>query len=139
MKIHENTKIGEKRMIGRFLSVQRGLVVFACLIFMICGPRAAFSTSEKSYDVLIKGGTIYDGTLKPPYVADIGIKNDNDSGSESFPERQTRLLMRGDSSSHRALSISMNTRTCSLPVKSQDSHPMSGRSLKGTIMPSFRA
>jgi len=63
-------------MIGRFLSVQRGLLVFASLIFLICGPQAAFSISEKSCDVLIKGGTIYDGTLKPPYVADIGIKND---------------------------------------------------------------
>ncbi|MDO9529846.1 MAG: amidohydrolase family protein [Syntrophales bacterium] len=76
MKIHETTKSGENRMIGRFLSFQRGLLVFACLIFLICGPQAAFSTSEQSYDVLIKGGTIYDGTLKPPYVADIAIKND---------------------------------------------------------------
>ncbi|TKJ44527.1 hypothetical protein CEE34_11080 [Candidatus Aerophobetes bacterium Ae_b3a] len=76
LKTHEIIKIREKRRFGGFLSVQRGLLVFTFIIFLICGPQTALSTSEKSYDVLIKGGTIYDGTLKPPYVADIGIKND---------------------------------------------------------------
>lgn len=32
--------------------------------------------ADQVYDVVIKGGTIYDGTLSKPYVGDIGINND---------------------------------------------------------------
>ncbi len=32
--------------------------------------------TEQIFDVMIKGGTIYDGTLAKPYDADIGIKDD---------------------------------------------------------------
>ena len=32
--------------------------------------------TEQIFDVMIKGGTIYDGTLAKPYGADIGIKDD---------------------------------------------------------------
>ncbi len=35
-----------------------------------------FHRREALCDLLIKGGTIYDGTLKPPCVADTGIKSD---------------------------------------------------------------
>ena len=32
--------------------------------------------TEQAFDVVIKGGTIYDGTLSKPFVADIGIQKD---------------------------------------------------------------
>jgi N-acyl-D-aspartate/D-glutamate deacylase len=32
--------------------------------------------TQQSFDIVIKGGTIYDGTLTKPYAADIGIQND---------------------------------------------------------------
>ncbi len=36
----------------------------------------ASASSDRDFDILIKGGTIYDGTLKKPRVADIAIKGD---------------------------------------------------------------
>jgi N-acyl-D-amino-acid deacylase len=33
-------------------------------------------TSDTDYDLLIKNGTVYDGTLNKPYTADIGIRED---------------------------------------------------------------
>lgn len=35
-----------------------------------------FTQCSGDYDIVIKGGTIYDGTYNSPYVADIGILND---------------------------------------------------------------
>jgi N-acyl-D-aspartate/D-glutamate deacylase len=32
--------------------------------------------SDAEFDIVIKGGTIYDGTMAEPYVADLGIKGD---------------------------------------------------------------
>lgn len=36
----------------------------------------AAASSDRDFDILIKGGTLYDGTLKSPWVSDIGIKGD---------------------------------------------------------------
>jgi len=33
-------------------------------------------TSSQSFDIIIKGGTVYDGTGGPPLKADVGIKGD---------------------------------------------------------------
>ena len=38
--------------------------------------RTAVAADEPAYDILIKGGTIYDGTLRLPFIADIGIKGE---------------------------------------------------------------
>jgi len=35
-----------------------------------------FTQCSKEYDIVIQGGTIYEGTYKLPYIADIGIIND---------------------------------------------------------------
>src|SRR5260370_42276568 len=37
-------------------------------------PRA--KSQPQSFDIIIKGGTVYDGTGHPPVKADIGIKGD---------------------------------------------------------------
>ena len=50
------------------------LFLWASIIFLISN---LFAQSEKAYDydILIKKGKIYDGSLKPPLKADIAVKN----------------------------------------------------------------
>ncbi|MEE4314074.1 MAG: hypothetical protein V2J11_06225, partial [Desulfofustis sp.] len=37
------------------------------------------------YDVIVRNGTIYDGTGAPPYVADLAINGDRVSAIGQFP------------------------------------------------------
>lgn len=64
----------------------RRAFVFAALLLASCasqaptapGPTGVTATgpaAEHDYDILIKGGTIYDGSGGKPYVADIGVKD----------------------------------------------------------------
>jgi len=51
--------------------------IFAMVILCVLLPGPGFSQQdEKPFDVVIKGGTIYDGTLATPRIADIGIRGD---------------------------------------------------------------
>lgn len=49
-------------------------------VFAVAGSIPSITgcaeTSEQAYDILIKGGTIYDGVLSEPFVSDIGVKGD---------------------------------------------------------------
>src|SRR6187549_3608169 len=68
-------------LMGRF-----GAVAAACLLVSCATPAptpqtdetpaAAVDTGEYDYDVLIKGGTIYDGSGGEPFVADIAVAGD---------------------------------------------------------------
>jgi len=58
----------------RTLSSARGRSFLAALLgFGVCA--AGFATPPK-YDVVIKGGQIYDGTGAPAYSGDVGIRGD---------------------------------------------------------------
>ena len=46
-----------------------GAFLFASCILAACSPPA-------SYDVILRGGTVYDGSGGDPYVADVAIDND---------------------------------------------------------------
>ena len=59
-----------KKLLGRVL----GIVLVAVLAVFII--RYFGVNSPYAFDIVIKSGTIYDGTLKDPYIADIGIKKD---------------------------------------------------------------
>ena len=62
-------------MVRRKLGVKLMFVaVLICATGLSSLPTAC--TSQQNYDVLITGGTIYDGTKAEPRIADIGIKGD---------------------------------------------------------------
>ena len=44
----------------------------ACLV----GPLATYGSDGSGYDTVIRKGTVYDGTLAKPFIADIGIRGD---------------------------------------------------------------
>lgn len=46
------------------------------LTFTIIAALLLFTQCTNNYDIIIKGGTIYDGTSTPSYLADIGISGD---------------------------------------------------------------
>jgi N-acyl-D-aspartate/D-glutamate deacylase len=55
------------------------LVVLCATVYLLMPTddcRGAAVSDGSSYDILIRGGTVYDGTLRPPFVADIAIKGD---------------------------------------------------------------
>ena len=54
------------------------LLLFFCALSSGCGERRGAATIDDvlEVDVLIRGGTVYDGTDSPPVRADVGIRGD---------------------------------------------------------------
>ena len=52
----------------------RIITVVVFVAYLICG--AALGQSGKDFDVVIRGGTVYDGSGKTPVKADVAIKGD---------------------------------------------------------------
>lgn len=42
----------------------------------LVGPLVTYGSGNSGYDIVIQNGTVYDGTLAKPYIADIGIRGD---------------------------------------------------------------
>ena len=58
----------------------------AFLVFIAAHPFAgAAEPSSRTFDVLIKGGMLYDGTGKKPRLADVAIRGDRIAGLGDFP------------------------------------------------------
>jgi len=76
-EISYDSKIRDGGMMTKTISSFRAFCIF--MMFILCAllPCSGFSQQdEKPFDVIIKGGTVYDGTLAKPRIADIGIRSD---------------------------------------------------------------
>src|SRR5438874_4367007 len=51
-------------------------LVIAALTAAIAQGQSRSESKPQSFDIIIKGGTVYDGTGRPPVKADLGIKGD---------------------------------------------------------------
>ena len=52
------------------------VLVFALAFLTIATGRTKRALQAQSFDVIIKGGTVYDGTGRAPVQADVGIKGE---------------------------------------------------------------
>jgi N-acyl-D-amino-acid deacylase len=52
------------------------LTLILALTVMAHGQRRSASVSQQQFDVIIKGGTVYNGTGRAPVKADVGVKGD---------------------------------------------------------------
>lgn len=60
--------------------IPKHLLISAALLVAVCQQtdrlRAQSTSPEQTFDIIIRGGQIYDGNGGPPFVGDIGIKGD---------------------------------------------------------------
>ncbi len=64
--------------------MRRPLLALLALLTGACGSR---------YDVVIRGGTVYDGSGRPPVQADVLIQGDSIVAVGSFPETRARVVV----------------------------------------------
>ena len=71
-------------------------VLLAAFLFPLALPPVLFGAepaAAEEFDVLIKGGTVYDGTGEKPRVTDIALRGDRIAGVGNFPaERATTVI-----------------------------------------------
>lgn len=70
------------------------MVVLIAVLFLIVTPSesSGLDDNEQAYDLIIQGGTIYDGSDRPPFVADIGIKEDKIVALGKLERQGARIL-----------------------------------------------
>lgn len=90
----------ESVFLGRFILRMLALAGVACIsltLFTAVGaPPAAQDTAgegQSMFDVLIRGGTVYDGTGGEPYVADVGIRGDRVVQIGPLPDAEAQLVI----------------------------------------------
>ena len=68
--------------------------VAALLALLLLGPAVPWSQPDSDlFDVLVKDGTVYDGTDGASFVADIGIKGDRIAAIGRFERAQARTVI----------------------------------------------
>src|SRR4051794_27346378 len=68
--------------------------VFALLISLVLAPLAAAAEPPaEKFDVVIKGGTVYDGTGEKPRVIDVAIRGDRIATFGNFSADQAKTVI----------------------------------------------
>ncbi|MCP3924130.1 MAG: amidohydrolase family protein [Desulfobacterales bacterium] len=70
----DNKKISRREFLEKTTRYSTAAALSGVIPFV--GSSCSGSKDNSEYDVIIKNGMVYDGTLNPPFVADIGIKGD---------------------------------------------------------------
>jgi N-acyl-D-amino-acid deacylase len=69
-------------------------VIFASTIAIcVCGQNSPPSNSPAEFDVLIKGGTVYDGTGGEPLRVDLAIRKDHIAGIGDFKTAKGKVIV----------------------------------------------
>ena len=70
--------------------------VLLCLAFLatLLVSLSVFSQPSQQFDVLIKGGTVYDGSGGEGRVADVAIRGDRIAGVGDFANAQAKLILK---------------------------------------------
>jgi len=70
-------------------------IFFIVLIASTLAPigRGAEPSPAEKFDVVIKGGTVYDGTGEPPRVIDVAIRGDRIAGLGNFPAERALTVI----------------------------------------------
>ncbi|MEY2497108.1 MAG: N-acyl-D-amino-acid deacylase [Verrucomicrobiota bacterium] len=73
----------------------RALLLAAFLVPLALPPVVfgAEPAAAEKFDILIKGGTLYDGTGETPRVIDVAIRGDRIAGVGNFPPEQGRIVI----------------------------------------------
>src|SRR5436190_23135766 len=66
---------------------------FLFCLLLVVGPVVSRSASEEKFDVVIKGGTVYDGTGEKPRVIDVAIRGDRIGGLGNFSANQAKSVI----------------------------------------------
>jgi N-acyl-D-amino-acid deacylase len=74
--------------------MKRLALIFASTIAIcVCGQNSPPSTSPAEFDVLIKGGTVYDGTGGEPLRVDLAIRKDHIAGIGDFKTAKGKVIV----------------------------------------------
>ncbi|MEY2490745.1 MAG: N-acyl-D-amino-acid deacylase [Verrucomicrobiota bacterium] len=85
-----NEMLLRKHSLGSFLA----RVFTACLILTAAAQFAGGAEpSAEKFDVLIKGGTVYDGMGGKPRLTDVAIRGDRIAGLGNFPADRARMVI----------------------------------------------
>src|SRR5256714_9829951 len=67
---------------------------FLFCLLLVVGPVVSRSApAEEKFDVVIKGGTVYDGTGEKPRVIDVAIRGDRIAGLGNFSANQAKSVI----------------------------------------------
>jgi N-acyl-D-aspartate/D-glutamate deacylase len=66
---------------------------FLTIVFAMCAQEQSESAARADFDVIIKGGTVYDGTGSEPRQADVAIRSDRVAGVGDFKSAKAKTVI----------------------------------------------